>query len=362
MTKLTDLFDAGELNRCLSERLVVQRRHTLFPLLIFNYTERCQYERGLWSPVTLACRGLIVNADTLEVVARPFRKFFNAGQEGAPTIGGADAVTVTDKLDGSLGVLYPTPDGLAIATRGSFDSDQARHATEVWRERYSGYVPRDGWTLLFEIIYPSNRIVLDYAGQDDLVLLGAVHIATGNSVGPHDSILDGWPGPRAAFFSCTSYSDALALPPRANAEGIVVHVLATDERVKIKQAEYVALHKIVTGLNERTVWDHLEAGKALADLLAPLPDEFHNWVREVAADLVAKVEADAAEVERAYSAILSTLPPDHTRKDFALEAVKHRHRSELFARRDGKDYRGALWKAHYPEALQGPRQHSEDTA
>jgi hypothetical protein len=48
---------------------------------------------------------------------------------------------VTDKLDGSLGILYPTPDGHAIATRGAFVSEQALHATELWLDRYAGWLP-----------------------------------------------------------------------------------------------------------------------------------------------------------------------------------------------------------------------------
>lgn len=360
--KLYDVLDGDALATALTERLVVRREHPLYPLAILNYTERCQYERGLWGPITMACRGLIYNTSTQEVVARPFRKFFNYGQEGAPTLDLTVPVAVTDKLDGSLGILYPGLIGWEVATRGSFTSEQAVHATEVWQERHCGYTPPEGWTLLFEIVFPGNRIVLDYGERDELVLLGAVEIATGRSVGPHDVLLAGWAGARAQSLECLTLADALALPPRPNAEGIVVHFTEADERVKLKQEDYVALHRIVTGLNRRTVWDHLSSGKALDELIAPLPDEFHDWVREVAADLLAKVEADAAEVERAYSMIHAHLPEISTRKEFALEAVKHPLKWALFAKRDGKDWRSGLWKAHYPEALQGPRQFSEDTA
>ena len=47
-------------------------------------------------------------------------------------------VEVTDKMDGSLGILYRRPDGVcAIATRGSFASDQALEANKIWSESYS---------------------------------------------------------------------------------------------------------------------------------------------------------------------------------------------------------------------------------
>jgi len=353
-TRVADLFDLSALDEALRERLVVARRHPSEALTILNYTERCQYERGLWNPVTLACRGLI-HDDNGRIVARPFRKFFNYGQSEGGDFDPTARVVVTDKLDGSLGILYPTGDGHAIATRGSFESEQAQYATAMWRARWGRFEVMPGWTPLFEIIYPSNRIVIDYGEREELVLLGAVEIATGRSIAPHDPLLDWYGGPRAAVFPHATLADALAAAPRQNAECVVVHFVDSDERVKIKQEDYVALHRIVTGLNERTVWEHVSAGKPLGELLTALPDEFHGWVGEVAARLLATVEDSAAEVERAYSTILADLPPEPTRKDFALRAKEHPRRGQLFARHDGKDYRPALWEEVYPSPRVGPR-------
>lgn len=361
MTRLNDLFDAAELEHCLAERLVVARQHPTAALTILNYTERCQYERGLWNPVTLACRGLIHDAAG-RIVARPFRKFFNYGQAEGGEFDLSARVVVTDKLDGSLGILYPSGDGMALATRGAFESEQAAYATRLWRAKWGRFVPPEGWTFLFEIIYPGNRIVLDYGAMEELVLLGAVEIATGRSVGPFDPICD-WYGPaRAEQFPYATLADALNAPPRSNAEGLVVHFVDSDERLKIKQEDYVALHRIVTGLNERVVWEHVSAGKPVADLLAPLPDEFHGWAGEVAARLLATVESNAAEVESAYSTILASLPPAPTRKDFALLAKDHPRRGQLFNRHDGKEYRRSLWDECYPASKVGPRPATDDAA
>ncbi len=354
MTTLAELFDPAALDHAIQERLVVARKHPSAPLTILNYTERCQYERGLWSPVTLACRGLI-HDDAGRIVARPFRKFFNYGQAEGGEFDPTARVRVTDKMDGSLGILYRSDEGMSLATRGAFVSEQAYRGTMMWRAKWGRFVAPEGWTFLFEIIYPGNRIVLDYGATEELVLLGAVDIATGRSVGPNHPACD-WYGPaRAAEFPYLTLADALTASPRENAEGLVVHFIDTDERLKIKQADYVALHKIVTGLNERTVWEHVAAGKPVGELLAALPDEFHGWVSEVAARLLATVENDAAEVERAYSMILGTLPADASRKDFALKAKEHDRRGELFLRHDGRDYSRALWDRCRPEPRLGPR-------
>lgn len=350
---LADLFDADLLTAMIDGGYVRVQRHPGLPLVIYNYTERAQYDQ-VWNPVTLACRGLICDAGTGAVVARPFPKFFNHDQPQAPTVDPTQAVTVTDKVDGSLGILHPTPDGWAVATRGSFDSDQARHATAVLRSRYGRFAPPDGLTVLVEILYPANRIVIDYAGLDDLVLLGAVETATGRTHGP-DAVA-GWSGPVAETFGYATFAEALAAPPRAGREGLVVHVPETDTRVKLKYPEYLRLHRLVTGLTTRTVWECLvaggpAAGDPLGALLAPLPDEFHPWVARVAAELTAAVEARAAAVEAGYAAVVADLPAGFTRKEFAARVAGEPDRGLLFLRLDGHDYRPRLWQRVRPESV-----------
>jgi RNA ligase len=348
----TTLIDAvcapALLDEMIAGGYVRVQRHPTVPLSIYNYTEKAQFE-NVWNDVTLTCRGLIVDDATRTVVARPFAKFFNHGQPGAPALGLDEPVSVTDKADGSLGVLYPVDGGLAIATRGSFDSDQARHATELWRTRYADrFMPPAGLTLLFEIVYPGNRIVIDYGALDDLILLGAVDVATGRSFGP--AAVSGWPGPVVESFAYATLAEALAAPPRDNREGLVVHFTGSDLRVKIKYEEYVRLHRLVTGLNARVVWECMVTGTSLDDLIAPLPDEFHGWVRRVATDLAAEVEAIAVVVEAAYRSIVDDLPAGWTRKDFALIAARHPERACLFLRLDERDYRPLLWQRVRPTA------------
>ena len=91
---------------------------------------------------------------------------------------------MTDKADGLLGVLVPVPWGGqdVVATRGRWGSEQAAVATRMWQEKYDGGLSRTRWTYLYEIVYPENRIVLNYEGLHDLILLGAVDIRSGATV------------------------------------------------------------------------------------------------------------------------------------------------------------------------------------
>jgi RNA ligase len=355
-TPVSDIFDLQALEAMLRAGMVRAQTHPDAPLTIYNYTEACVYANE-WNPVTLACRGLVVDAAG-NVLARPFAKFFNQGQPGAPTIGLDEPVTVTDKADGSLGVIYPAAAGPAVATRGSFASDQAIHATELLRSRYPGWTPPAGLTVLVEIIYPRNRIVVDYGGLDDLMLLGAVEIATGRSFGP--AAAPWWPGPVVETFDYPTFGAALAAPPRVGREGLVVHVPATDVRIKLKYEEYVRLHRVVTGLSARTVWEALVNGATVAEIAAPLPDEFHGWVRDLSARLHGEVRALADAVEARFDKIIAELggpiPVDdrERRKAFAAMISRDPLRGQLFARLDGKSYHPSLWRQVQPDADEQP--------
>ncbi|RKR92640.1 RNA ligase [Micromonospora pisi] len=359
---LDHLFDLRDLEQAIDDGYVRVQYHPTQPLVIYNYTEMCQYA-GAWTPVTLTCRGLIARSDTHEVVARPYPKFFNHGQAGAATIGLNDPVLVTDKADGSLGIIYPLPfGGWAVATRGSFTSEQAVHATEVLRNRYASFRPTPGTTTLVEIVYPANRIVLDYDGLDDLILLGGVGIGDGAVYDP--SWFGTWYGPIVEHFPAATFADALAMPPRPNAEGVVVRSLVDGGMVKIKQADYVALHRIVTGFNARVIWQHLMDGKPLADLIAPLPDEFHDWCKAVAYTLSKRVDEAEAAAQWVFGLILAQLPDEFPRRDFAALAAPHALRWALFNLLDGKDITAELWKRAKPEAGWTPtgRTYGEDAA
>lgn len=346
---ISDLLDPSLLARCLEEGFVREQCHPSLPLRILNYTEKAQYERE-WNEVTRQCRGLVIDQQG-KVLARPWPKFFNYSEHPEGTFGMDERVVVTDKLDGSLGILYPLPDGgHAITTRGSFTSDQAVHATKVWQERYAATATaalKPGVTYLFEIIFPGNRIVCDYGSWDDLVLLGGVDLATGSPVPAADLP---WDGPRADTFDFATLADAVAAAPREGAEGFVLRFPGrSDTMIKIKQDDYVALHRIITGLNARAVWERLGAGDTAAGICDGLPDEFHGWVRDTAADLTAQRDAILADATAEHRKILDALPGRWTRKDYAALASRSPLRAWLFQLLDGRDPSARIWHTLRPE-------------
>lgn len=319
-TYVWDLFPLGAFSEAFNEGLIRIQDHPSEPYSIATYTNKAVTSRT-WNEVTRQCRGLIWNHETGEVLARPFRKFFNMGEGPyAPDPQWFNPFRIYDKADGSLGILYPlTTGGHAIATKGSFASEQAIHATEVWRARYEGkWAPRGSQTALFEIVYPENRIVVDYGEQDDLILLGGVDIATGMSYGP--DLVWHWPGPVikefVPDFDGPLEADTLWVD-RPNSEGLVIHFLTGDFRLKVKQQDYIEKHRVVTNLSEKTLWGWLGKGpEHMLEMIRTLPEEHESWASEVGQALIQEYTLRWNRVRNAGISWLGAAYRRDDRKDF----------------------------------------------
>ena len=307
---------------------------------IFNYTQHCQFERA-WDDITTQCRGLIMNIKTGEILARPFRKFYNYGEhidkgesipEGMPQI--------TEKLDGSLGIMYTLNGKTWIATRGAFMSEQAVWATEWWRDNKGDEPYGNDTTHLFEIIYPANRIIVNY-DFEGLVHLASLDTKTGL---PVDSMM---PVKSAMRIRVDDFEELLKMD-EPNSEGFVVYWPNEDIRMKIKFPEYVRLHKLVTGVSEIAIWEHLKEGKSLDDLLDKVPDEFFKWVESVEK----RLRNDFAKLWGEAMFANEIIPTSWDRKDKALKIMKHyKHISGVvFSLLDGEDKRAVqqVWKMVRP--------------
>jgi len=148
-----------ELIPYIEKGLISERKHPNADLWIYNYTPVVQYDR-LWDAITKSCRGLIMDGAG-NVIARPFSKFFNL-QEHQPSEIPNEPFDVYEKMDGSLGIIYWIGNTPYIATRGSFESEQSIHATNVLHTRYAHLFNKLNrkYTYLVEILYPENRIVI----------------------------------------------------------------------------------------------------------------------------------------------------------------------------------------------------------
>jgi len=332
--------------------LLSMQQHPTLPLLIHNYTQRCQWEKA-WNETSLQCRGLITDLSG-NVVCRPFPKFFNLSEHLAPdsklpSINWSQDFYVSEKLDGSLGIVYPTPGGPRMATRGSFISEQAERGTAMLN-RFAGREFRQFHTYLFEIIYAENRIVLDYGNKEALVLLDIIDNHTGKGLPRNMLEMEAhWLGCEVVpSHSLTTAELANYQSDEENREGVVVR-FEDGTRIKIKLEEYCRLHRLITGVNAKHVWELLSSGKSIDELIDRVPDEFGEWVRTIERELQSafhEIKIDAMDLFRMTKATLGNAG----RKSYA-EVFKNYSgiSSILFLMLDGRDYSPAIWKKLKPE-------------
>jgi T4 RnlA family RNA ligase len=336
-----------KLNKYHNDGLLYKQTHPTLPLTIWNYTPAVQYGEK-WDEVTLQCRGLVTGTEG-NVVARPFKKFFNLEEnKHTPT----QDFEVFDKMDGSLGIMFKYNGEMICATRGSFTSDQSKWMSEFAQKYNYQDIIVEGFTYLFEIIYPENRIVVNYDGQERLVLLGIINTETGEEL-PHNELFEGFDVVKK-YDGVRDYSE-LKGKVGQNSEGFVVR-FSNGDRMKIKGEEYLRLHKIMTNVSTTGVWELLSNGGDINEFLKDVPDEFYKKVKDYA-DLLKysfyRVSEDCGKSHYYFRyGKYSDKEIEPTRKQFAEHVMNHGHppyRAVMFAMWDGKPYEKLIWNIIKPE-------------
>lgn len=328
------MFSLDQLGKYIAEGWVKVQQHPTEALFIYNYTPKTQYEAN-WDEVTLNCRGLILNGAG-ELIARPFPKFFNLGEQENQLIPN-EPFEVYEKMDGSLGILYWKNGEAFIASRGSFASDQAQVANQILQTKYQSILKHldPANTYLFEIIYPQNRIVVDYGEQKDLVLLGVIHTASGQEL----------PLPQIGFPVVKKYDglnniEALSELEEENREGFVIR-FKNGLRYKVKFKEYVRIHRIITNVSNISIWEYLKTGQDFEPLLDRVPDEFYGWVKQTKQELEDQYLALEQHIKNDFKVL-------ETRKATALYFQSCKYPGILFSMLDEKDYSEKIWKLLRP--------------
>lgn len=361
MVYLNELMDPAALAVEIEQGYVTERKHPTLPLAILNYGAKTQHAWH-WNDVTEQCRGLIYDTRDGRVVARPFKKFFSADQlkVAGIDIPADEPFTAYEKLDGSLGISYCDDDGrMHIATRGSFVSEQAVEATRMLREYEadSGLQLSPTSTFLFEIIYPQNRVVVDYGDRRELVLLAVIDTATGEERTGSSVALEMGFGTPHVYDGLTSFHEALSAlddDPRFNErEGMVLH-FEGGLRVKLKTADYLHYHRLVTRVTPKRIWEHVSSGLYYKSLTYGLWSEPSAWIERHAERLVADHKRLRDDTYRDYEAAKDALGQlFFERKAFAKWVQLHvpDRLPLLFLLYDGKDdaLDAAIWKRLKPK-------------
>jgi RNA ligase len=330
-------------------------QHRELPLLVWNYSPKTQFEQAFGEyPVLRLCRGLITDLEG-NIQARCYEKFFNWEQHETSELPlGTKDFVIEKKLDGSLLIVARIFDKIVYSTRGSFYSDQAILGEKIFNQLYNEDWIEDGITYLFELIGPSNRIVNSYE-EDDLILHGLIDTQSGLDVStdkPFKRVetieLHG------AIFGEELYKtlSGMNIP---NEEGFVLKVIEPGVPTwmcKIKFADYCVLHKIVTEISNRSIWEFLRDGKDFDEIIEICPDEFNTWLKKTKSAL----EHDFTVIENTSRFAYLQVKDMDTRKEQAMYLIKYFKdvSAVVFKMLDGSDYRPSIWGMVKPEKYVQP--------
>lgn len=326
---------------------IAERAHPTLPLLIWNYTAKCQYEKA-WDAFTLLARGLVTTPEG-EVIGRGMEKFFNVGERPETQIENLPVAPhrIYEKLDGSLILMTRYQGGMEVWSRGSFESRQARWA-QAWLKK-QGVTPDrllSGHTYCLEALYAENKIVVDYGKEEGLFLLAVISNENGHELDPHRE------APYLNVRAVKRYDWDLSHLERqvtrlsANQEGFVVHFPEQGLRVKMKGAEYTRLHRLITGFSTTALWECLAAGQDLEAMLERVPDEFYQWVKRQKLSLERQFAMHHLEAINALEKVQGL--PDRKAQALYLKGHHPEAMPLVFMLMDGKDPAPMIWKKIRP--------------
>ena len=242
---------------------------------------------------------------------------------------------VYEKLDGSLGILYFWKEKAYIATRGSFTSDMALHATDILNTKYDVSLLDKSKTYLFEIIYSEDLHIVTYKDVDDIFLLAVIDNETGL-----DYDISKWNN----LFKCATKYDGFSDYTKIrdafsgkNREGFVIK-FKCGFRMKLKFAEYWKLHFLKSGFTEKHILQYLidDDKESIQKALDMFDEEHQIYYNRI-----------INKFKEAYNSILDTAKTQYkefcTDKEAALYFKTCYYPQIMFCIRKGKNVREAIW-------------------
>ncbi|MCK9596258.1 hypothetical protein M0R19_03700 [Candidatus Pacearchaeota archaeon] len=349
-----DKIDLDLIEQYNKDKLISIVKHDTEDLLILNYTNEASYSRS-WDLYTESCRGLVID-NKGNIVSRPFKKFFNYEELSKESIDKYSHMKyeVYEKIDGSFIEIFKYNGKNIISTRGTFFSSQALLAKEIFERKINETFDfiKEGKTYCFELIHPTNRIVVNYGDIEDLILLSIIDVKTGKEES-YSGLFKEVP----CIFSVVNRFDFSELVndikdlkkfETKNKEGFVLK-FEDNYRIKLKFDEYVRLHRIAYNFSNKVIWECLRNNSSLEELKKNLPEESYTWFEKTKDDLIARYNDILCEVKKEFNDIIQKVSDINDKKEFALYAVKSKYKGILFNIYDKHNFSKLIWNLIEPK-------------
>lgn len=288
-------------------------------LVLFNYSEKCTFEKN-WTKHTINSRGTVYEKSTEKVIGRALPKFYNFSELAVSkqrNILKQERFEVYTKVDGSMGVVYFYNNKWNVSTRGSFESEQAIKATQML-SKYNLSKLNKAFTYIVEIIYPENRIIVNYGSKEELVLLACIETKTGAEA-DLEALAMSVPFPIAQSHKFSTIDDVIEAVSKmdSNSEGYVVK-LPNGERFKVKSPEYLKIARLMSRMSPLTLWENMVSGYVSKELLESIPEEFRVEYEDIQTELERQYSEISVEINRLLQRVLKQFDETVTKRDIAL--------------------------------------------
>ena len=166
-------------------------------ILSLNFSEEV-FHHSIWNDITVKARGLFVDANTGEVLARSYDKFFNVGERNNKEDEIKELqypVRLAMKENGFLGIISwdCRRDELIIASKSTTEKEYVEYIKDVWnlvdqniKEELITILKQTHCSALFEVIHPSDPHIVDYHNKKRMYLLdfvpNALYITDGKNI------------------------------------------------------------------------------------------------------------------------------------------------------------------------------------
>lgn len=256
--------------------------HPSEPLVILNY-DQCDSPKT--DPIVAECRGLVLNSQTYELVAKSFNRFFRIGEvENNWKEFNWNNFSCLEKVDGSLINIFYYNNRWWCTTRGSFAQGKVDNYNDfTWEDLVCKALDISNLQVLdeclakncnyiCELVSPYNKVVRQYK-EPQLYLLSVVTEGGELAAGPVNAYLDSlksfylinFKEPVLYTFESLEQIQAYMKTQEENDptwEGVVIRD-SNNMRLKIKSPTYDALHRLKDNgniFNPKYLVPHVLAG------------------------------------------------------------------------------------------------------
>lgn len=302
-------------------------------------------------PIVRESRGIILDRDkNWAVVARPFDRFFNWGEDiSVSQTFDFSSFVAQEKIDGSLMIMYHYDGKWQVATKGSPDAggnvgqESFTFADLFWKIMYGNLMFHDDLdprnTYMFELTSKYNRVVTSQMNNEGRIqLIGVRDRETGMEF-PVELYRGEFPVVES--FSMNTIEEILEASKQldpSKQEGFVL-VDKNFNRLKVKSEKYVLIHHLKDSINDERIVDLIKTGED-SEVFAYFPD------LKVRFDEIKKEWDEAIYDLDCIWELCIEKERFNTQKEFALFVQEHYHtiyHSFFYMKRAGKVKNATEW-------------------